>query len=203
MLCTCLRWVVFFLVYFEVGKIADACRPHYWAMDMIPCSTMDMTPHFTMDMTPHSIIHMTPYSMMPRVEHKYSENHGIYTTVLQVQVVVCGSQTCEHTAPVAAVSQVCDQLFVHPSAPGHPCLHATCPAIFYATPTCLTVLVCGPHTQLSLMPQDRRTIVHEHMSSCKDLVQWRTCAVEDNEIESHTAHVSTDRAGALPSPCVF
>ena len=78
---------------------------------------------------------------MSRVEHGYGENRGMYATVLQVQVAVRGSQTCEHTAPVAAVSQVCDQLFcllaVPHAMPGHPCLHATRPAIPYATPISL------------------------------------------------------------------
>ena len=76
-----------------------------------------------------------------RVEHGYGENRGMYATVLQVQVAVRGSQTCEHTAPVAAVSQVCDQLScllaVPHAMPGHPCLHATRPAIPYATPISL------------------------------------------------------------------
>ena len=34
----------------------------------------------------------------------------MYGAVLQIQVAVCGSQTCEHTAPVVVVSQVCDWL---------------------------------------------------------------------------------------------
>ena len=75
-------------------------------------------------------------SVKCRVEHGYSENCSMYATVLQVQVAVCGSQTCEHTAPVAAVSQVCDRLFcllaVPHAMPGHPRLHTTILKMWYS-----------------------------------------------------------------------
>ena len=84
----------------------------------------------------------------------------MYTMMLQVQVMICGSQTCEYTTPIVAVSQVCDRLSLslsthtlvlhHTLSNKTPTLpHLPVPLLHQtlATPRCIST-----HTTLSLIP---------------------------------------------------
>ena len=74
--------------------------------------------------------------------------------VLQVQVQVCGSQTCEHTTPVAAVSQVCDWLVAVAVDVRTPLTDPT-PAGCLMSPHLITCRPCWNHSHQEAPPHPR------------------------------------------------